>query len=109
MQDLEERSGAELESAAEQVRVCEGVLEGERRQRLAVQEDLTRMTQEMQLLREDLDKERNSHRENVQVRGQGGGLHWTNVYWKRKKKRKEPFFFFKMSILVFVFIDYKEC
>ncbi len=68
LQDLEERSGAELESVSEQVRVCEGVLEGERRQRLAVQEDMTRLTQEMQLLREDLDKERISHRENVQVR-----------------------------------------
>ena len=57
----------ELESALEQVRVCEGVLEGERQQRLGAQEDVARLTQEMQLLREDLDRERSCHRENVQV------------------------------------------
>ena len=60
-------------SAMEQVRVCEGVLEEERRHRRAVQEEAARLTQELQLLREDLDRERSCHRENVQVGG-GEGL-----------------------------------
>ena len=51
----------------EQVRVCEGVLDVERRQRVSAHEDLTRLGQELQLLREDLVRERNMHRGNMQV------------------------------------------
>ena len=67
VQELEERNVAEVESVVEQVRLCEGLLEGERLQKVSAHEDLTRQGQELQLLREDLVRERDTHRENMQV------------------------------------------
>lgn len=74
MQDLEEKSGVDMDGALEQVRVCEGVLAEEKKQHANTKEELARLNQEFEMVREDLVKERIKHREDVEVRGMASVL-----------------------------------
>ena len=56
-----------MDGALEQVRVCEGVLTEEKRQHAGTREELVQLNQELDIVREDLVRERTKHREDVDV------------------------------------------
>jgi hypothetical protein len=66
-QDFEEKSGQDMDSVLEQVRVCEGVLAEEKQQHSDTKLELSRMGQELEMTREDLARERTKRREEMQV------------------------------------------
>lgn len=68
LQDLEEKSSADVDGVLEQVRVCEGVLAEEKKQHASTKEAMARLNQELDLVREDLIQERTKHREYIDVR-----------------------------------------
>lgn len=68
VQDLEEKSGVDLDGALEQVSVCEGVLAAEKQQHANTRQELAGVNQELEMAREDLVRERTKHREDVEVR-----------------------------------------
>lgn len=56
-----------MDAALEQVRVCEGVLAEEKQQHASTREEAARLSQELDMAREDLVRERTRHREDVDV------------------------------------------
>ena len=66
-QDLEEKSSIDMDGAMEQIKVCEGVLSEEKKQHTATRDELDRLNHELEMVREDLGKERTRHREDVEV------------------------------------------
>lgn len=56
-----------MDGAMEQVRVCEGVLSVEKKQHTSTRDELDRLNHELEMVREDLGKERTRHREDVEV------------------------------------------
>ena len=57
----------DVDGVLEQVRVCEGVLAEEKKQHVGTREEAMRASQELEMVREDLAKERTKHREDVEV------------------------------------------
>ena len=58
-----------MDGVLEQVRVCEGVLAEEKRQHTKTKEEMGRLSQELEIVSEDLVKERTKHREDKEVGG----------------------------------------
>ena len=67
-QELEERSAADMDGVLEQVRVCEAVLTEEKRQHAKTKEEMARVGQELEIISEDLVREKTKHREDKEVR-----------------------------------------
>lgn len=77
----------------EQVRVCEGVLAEERKQHASAREDLTRLNQELEMIREDLFKEKTAHREDTSVSNKDSPL-------PSKTERKSTSLSFPLLVLI---------
>lgn len=60
-----------MEGVLEELKVCEGVLTEERQRHASTRNDLSRLTQELEMVREDLVQERTTHREAIMVSGIG--------------------------------------
>ena len=75
-QESDDRHSVEVGRLAEQVRVCEGVLAEERRGHTHTRGEVTRLTQELEDMRESLLREKTTTVELSQVRegGEGGGV-----------------------------------
>ena len=56
-----------MDGALEQIRVCEGVLVEEKQQHASSREEAVRLGQELDMVREDLVRERSRHREDLDV------------------------------------------
>ncbi len=70
-QENDDRHSMEVGRLAEQVRVCEGVLAEERRGHTHTRGEVTRLTQELEDVRESLLREKTTTAELSQVRERG--------------------------------------
>ena len=56
-----------MDGVLEQVRVCEGVLAEEKRLHATTKEEVRRVSQELEIISEDLIKEKTKHRDDEEV------------------------------------------
>lgn len=64
---MEDRYHGEVDSLSEQLRVCESVLGEEKRQHMAIQQEVTRLNQELEVCRDDCHQEKAAMLEQIKV------------------------------------------
>lgn len=64
---MEDRYHGEVDGLSEQLRVCESVLEEEKRQHLATKQEVARLNQELEVSRDDWHQEKVTMLEQIKV------------------------------------------